>query len=109
MLKSNIANIFSIIMGKYIWPLKATLEANTKYHKVSRNEDYIELLKTVKSVVYNPESKKHKCHSIFESKKLFHSHYQANSVSMDIYYENFNINVQVIENSCELIGLYTAT
>ena len=44
----------------------------------------------IKSIVYNFESQKHKCHSHFEAKKHFHSHYQTESVSVDEYHETFN-------------------
>ena len=52
-------------------PLKAQLEAHSVWHQVSKDDDYIELMKTIKSILYNFESQKHKWHSIFEAEKVF--------------------------------------
>ena len=100
--------MFSIILGQCTRPLKAKLEAHPNWYQVSRDEDSVELLKTINSIVFNFESQNHKCHSIFEA-IFFHSHYQAKSVSVEEYHETFNKNVQVIEYYSGSKGLYPET
>ena len=55
----NIVNMFNLVLGQCTRPLKVTLEAHIEWNQVSRDDDYIELLKMMKSiVVYNFQSQK---------------------------------------------------
>jgi hypothetical protein len=102
-LDENMKTVYSLAWGQCTDILRAKLEALTIYNQLSADGDGIGLLKAIKTIAYNFESQKYLVHALHEAKRRFYNTIQR-GVTVQVYFEQFNNNVEVVEHCGGSLG-----
>ncbi len=97
-LEENIKTIYSLIFGQCTEAMRAKLESIANHQLIAVASDGIQLLKNIKTVIYNFQSQKYAPLALHESKKRFHGLSQDKHMMVTIYLERFQNSVEVIEH-----------
>ena len=103
--EENMKSLYSLVWGKCTDILRATLEAQSNFHAISTNGDSLQLLISIKAIVFNFQEQKYQPQSIHEAKRRFYLYYQDRNTSCQDYLEKYQHNIDVIEHCGVSIGL----
>ena len=94
----NKSSIFSIALGQYSEAMKAKLESSTNYETINDDSDLIGLLKLIRDVSYEYESKQYPYLSVYNAVRLLYGNYQKNYMTVNNYLESFQNIHQVVDH-----------
>ena len=77
--------MYSIVLGQYTKAMKSRLEAEDKSESIETSSDFIELLKLVRYIVYDYESKIYPFLAIHYLLQKFYTTYHNRHESCNIY------------------------
>jgi hypothetical protein len=103
----NVKTIYSLILGQCTEAMRAKLESKASYMGIATSSDGIELLKEIKSVMYNFQSQKYGPMALHESKKRLYLLAQDKHTTAQVYLERFRNSIEVIEHCGGSIGTDT--
>jgi hypothetical protein len=103
-LRNSMQKAFSLIYGQCSPGIRAKIESMPNHAQITIDGDPIELLKNLKSVMYNFQSTKYTAQAIYEAKRRFYMHRQADAEVPD-YYKTFRNNLEVIEHNGGSFGM----
>ena len=104
-LEENIKTVYSLIFGQCTEAIRAKLESVGNHQAISVASNGIELLKNIKTIMYNFQSQKYGPLGLHESKRRFYLMSQDKHMTVTIYLERFQNSVEVIEHCGGTIGL----
>lgn len=104
-LEENIKTIYSLIFGQCTEAMRAKLESISSHQTIAAASDGIELMKNIKTVMYNFQSQKYAPLALHESKKRFYALTQDKHTTVTVYLERFQNSVEVIEHCGGTIGI----
>jgi hypothetical protein len=78
--------------------MRQKLKESHNFTWISATRDAIELLKKVKDITYNYQSKKHLAHAIHEAKRRLYSFVQSRHMATQAYYEQFINLIDVVNH-----------
>ncbi len=103
--EENIKTVYSLIFGQCTEAISAKLESVGNHQAISVASNGIELLKNIKTIMYNFQSQKYGPLGLHESKRRFYLMSQDKHMTVTIYLERFQNSVEVIEHCGGTIGL----
>jgi hypothetical protein len=103
----NVKTVYSLILGQCTEAMRAKLESKKSHVVVSAASDGIELLKNIKSIMFNFQSQKYGPMALHESKKRLYQLSQDKHTTPQVYLERFRNSIDVIEHCGGMIGTDT--
>jgi hypothetical protein len=97
-LKENIKTTYSLIWGQCTDLMRQKIEATKSFTSISQDGDATELLKIIKDIAYNFQAQKYTPQVLHEAKKKFYNCYQACHQTTQVYLENFQKHIKVINH-----------
>jgi hypothetical protein len=104
-LEENIKWIYLLAWGQCTDALHAKLEVLPTYEHMSTNAVGLELLQSIKDIVYNFQDQHYLPHSIYEGKCHLYAFQQGKYMNTQAYLELFQNMIDVIEHCSGSIGL----
>ncbi len=104
-MEENIKTVYSLIFGQCTEAIRAKLESVGNHQAISVASNGIELLKNIKTIMYNFQSQKYGPLGLHESKRRFYLMSQDKHMTVTIYLERFQNSVEVIDHCGGTIGL----
>jgi hypothetical protein len=101
----NIKTLYSLIWGQCSDAMQERLMAHPDYSEVQASKNGIELLKCVKTIMYNYQSHQAIAKSLHEAKRHFYMLSQGKFQTPQAYLEQFTNTLKVIEYLGGEIGL----
>jgi hypothetical protein len=98
-LDSSLKSAYSLIKGQCSKPILEKVEAQANYATVHLEKDPIGLLKLIKGVMFNYNSRKFQSVAIFEVSKLILSVSQTRYMSASEYLEKFRTQLDVLKSA----------
>lgn len=103
-LRENVKTLFSLVWGQCTDIMRQKLDALPDHEAVALANDGLELLKSIKVIVFQFQSQKYLPHALHEAKRRFYMCYQHKFMTTTAYLELFQNIVDVIEQSGGTIG-----
>jgi hypothetical protein len=104
-LEENIKMMYSLIWGQCTEAMRAKVQSTQLYSAMSSTFDAVELLKTLKDVVFSFQDQKYGPQALAEAKKRFSLLTQDKHMTCQHYLEKFKNAVQVTEHCGGDIGV----
>eukprot|EP00978_Attheya_sp_CCMP212_P038666 scaffold193831_cov29-Attheya_sp.AAC.2 len=103
-LEENLKTLYSLVWGQCTDAIRTRIEALDNYQTMESDADGIELLRMIKDLVFNFQSQKYLPLALDESKARFYYYKQGKYSTPQVYLEQFQNMVDVIEHSGGTIG-----
>ena len=103
-LRENLKSAYTLIWGQCTDFLKAKLEALKTFDGIETKQCPIDLLKAIKSIIYNYEEHKYIYSAVYEAYKAFYNMRQQAGVTNSEYLEQFKNVVDVLEQHGGSLG-----
>ena len=87
----------SVALGQCSEAMKAKLESEDTFESKSNNGDVIALLKLIRSIAFDYESKRYPFLAVYNSVRVFYSYFQKVSMTNDAYLESY-------QNLCDVVS-----
>ena len=96
--RQNKVAMLSVALGQCSEAMKAKLESENMYDKISNDGDVIALLKLIRSIAFDYESKQYPHLAVYNSMRSFYGFYQKPSMTNDAYLEAYQNIRDVVEH-----------
>lgn len=103
-LRENIKTLYSLVWGQCTDIMRQKLEALDTFETISTTSNGLDLLKAIKTIVFQFQSQKYLPHALHEAKRRFYMCYQGKFTTTAIYLEQFQNMIDVIQQSGGGIG-----
>jgi len=101
----NIKTLYSLVWGQCTDVMRQKVEALPNFFNgMSSEGDSLSLLKAIKIMAFNFQSQKYLSHSMYESMKRFYSMTQGKYMTTQVYLEQFQSMVDVIDHTGGTVG-----
>jgi hypothetical protein len=103
-LSDNMQTVYSLVWGQCTDVMRQKIEALTIYEQLTADGDGLELLKAIKDLVYNFQSRKYLSQALHSSKQRFYYCKQGRTTPLSSYMEQFQNMIDVIHHSGGSLG-----
>eukprot|EP00978_Attheya_sp_CCMP212_P006553 scaffold15183_cov61-Attheya_sp.AAC.2 len=103
-LNQNMKTLYALVWGQCTDVMKQKLEGLSTFDTLSADRDGLGLLKAIKDLVYNFQSQKYLPQALHKSTCRFYICVQGKHMTTQVYMENFQNIIDIIEHSGGVIG-----
>ena len=103
-LEENIKFLWTVLWAQSSQAVRNHLEALNTYETMKQESNGLELLVSIKDLLYNVQDRKYAPLSIHLAKRQFYLNSQGRSTSVAGYYEQFNNIIDMLEHCGESLG-----
>lgn len=96
-LETSFKQLYTVVWGQCSKAMRAQIRADKDYPNINGISDEVSLLKIIRGICYSYESSKEVNGAVYDTLKKFYSFMQGEHMSLTEYFEEFLIQIDIVE------------